>query len=115
MSNMLENQAAIAENLSEVAMSPEAITREMSAIVREAAEPGYAGESVKAAIRRAAFRLALSYRRAKSYWYGDVKLVPAHEADRLRKAKRQILRDRASRLNSELEILQLRLQHLDND
>ena len=113
---MLEISSKSAENQTEVFVaSPEAIAMEMTAIVREAAEPSVLGEHIAAAIDRAARRLGLSYRRAKAYWYQETRLVPAHEADKLRRARRQMMRDRAARLNAELATLQLRLSALDGD
>ena len=110
---MLDNLSKGLDNPSEATVTAEAIAMEMSAIVREAAEPSVPGESIKSAVRRAAFRLGLTYRRVRSYWYTEVRTVPAHEADRLRKARRQMMRDRAARLNAELETLQLRLRDLE--
>ena len=45
--------------------------QEFQGIVRAAAEPREAGDSVKAAIGRAARRLQLGYGRARGLWYGD--------------------------------------------
>jgi hypothetical protein len=59
------------------------VVAELRAIARRAAEPCDAGDSVKAAIGRAARRLGLSYRRARSFWYGQGS-PRAAEADRLR-------------------------------
>jgi hypothetical protein len=47
---------------------PDALRAEMRQLVRVAAEPAEAGELVKAAIRRAARVLGLTYSRTKSYW-----------------------------------------------
>ncbi len=57
---------------------------EMRELVRRAAEPARAGESVKAAISRAARFLGLSYGRCKRYWYGEIEVPPAHEVDSVR-------------------------------
>lgn len=95
--------------------SPEAIAMEMQAIVREAAEPSVLGEHIATAIRRASVRLGLNYRRAKALWYQEIRIVPAHEADVLRKARRRIVRLRADRLNAELEVIQLKLRHLEGE
>lgn len=57
---------------------------EMRELVRRAAEPARAGESVKAAISRAARVLGLSYGRCKRYWYGEIEVPPAHEVDSAR-------------------------------
>ena len=57
---------------------------EMRELVRRAAEPARAGESVKAAISRAARYLGLTYGRCKRYWYGEIEVPPAHEVDSIR-------------------------------
>ncbi len=57
---------------------------EMRELVRRAAEPARAGESVKAAISRAARFLGLTYGRCKRYWYGEIEVPPAHEVDSIR-------------------------------
>ena len=61
---------------------------EMRTIVREAAEPVHAGESVKAQLRRAARELGLTPRRAETLWYSHPARVLAEEADRLRDWRR---------------------------
>jgi hypothetical protein len=48
------------------------------------AEPGSAGELVKAAIRRASRRLEWSFSRTKDIWYGDARRIHAQEMDWLR-------------------------------
>ena len=60
------------------------LMNEMQTIVRQAAEPYRAGESIKAQINRAADALGLSTRRTRSFWYADAAAVLAEEADRLR-------------------------------
>ena len=64
------------------------IVIEMRTIVREAAEPVHAGESVKAQLRRAARELGLTPRRAETLWYSHPARVLAEEADRLRDWRR---------------------------
>jgi hypothetical protein len=77
---------------------PECTLDEMQQIVRAAAQPYEPGEGIKAAINRSARRLGLNFRRARAYWYGEVRLVPADEADRLRAARVDVARDRAREL-----------------
>lgn len=60
------------------------LREEMRELVRRAAEPARAGESVKAAISRAARFLGLSYGRCKRYWYSEIEVPPAHEVDSIR-------------------------------
>ena len=80
------------------ARMPECTLDEMQQIVRAAAQPYEPGEGIKTAINRAARRLGLNNRRARAYWYGEVRLVPADEADRLRAARVDVARDRAREL-----------------
>lgn len=63
---------------------PEQLREEMRKLVRQAAEPARAGESVKAAIGRAARVLGLGHGRVKRYWYGEIQVPPAHEVDAVR-------------------------------
>lgn len=65
---------------------PEQLREEMRNLVRQAAEPARAGESVKAAIGRAARLLGLSHGRVNRYWYGEILVPPAHEVDAVRNA-----------------------------
>ncbi len=82
---------------------------EMRGIVLEAAWPPVPGESVGAAIGRAARRLHLGYARVRAYWYNQVRLVPAEEADRLRTAQRTLLAERLHRMEAEAATLRARL------
>ena len=84
---------------------------EMSQIVRTAAEPWSPGDSVKAAINRAARRLRLSIRRATTFWYARPCTVLASEADALRAWKRQNEFLEIARLERRLE--ELRAAHAD--
>ncbi len=65
---------------------PEQLREEMRNLVRQAAEPARPGESVKAAIGRAARVLGLGHGRVKRYWYGEIQVPPAHEVDAARAA-----------------------------
>ena len=65
---------------------PEQLREEMRNLVRQAAEPARPGESVKAAIGRAARALGLSHGRVKRYWYSEIQVPPAHEVDAARAA-----------------------------
>jgi hypothetical protein len=88
-------------------------TGEFSAIVREAAEPREAGDSVKAAIGRAARRLGLSHGRARGLWYGDARVaVRADEADRLRAAYLARLGARDAELRAEIATVRQRQDYL---
>lgn len=60
---------------------------EASALVRDVAEPRPVGDSVKAAIVRAARRLGFTFTRTKDIWYGDARRIDSGEMDALRRAK----------------------------
>jgi len=53
-------------------------------LVQCCAEPRPVGDSVKAAINRAAKRLGFSYTRTMDIWYGNARRIDAREMDRLR-------------------------------
>ena len=89
------------------------IANEMQAITRHAAEPWLPGESVKAAIGRAARTLGIGYRRARSFWYGEAVAVRAIEADRMRAAELALLAQRHRRLMLELAAIKARLDAAD--
>src|SRR5574340_852005 len=93
----------------------QAIILEMQSIVREAAVPAIPGETVKAAIGRAARRLQLGFGRARRYWYGEVRAVPAQEADRLRAIRKLLLEERLRRMDSEMERIRERLGELERE
>lgn len=81
------------------------VTAELRSIVIEAAWPSEPGESVKAAIGRAARRLRLTHARTRAYWYDLVRLVPAEEADHLRNMREALRRERLIRLDAEMDLL----------
>lgn len=54
-------------------------------LVQRCAEPRPVGDSVKAAINRAAKRLGFDPSRTRKLWYGDARIIAAHEMDWLRK------------------------------
>lgn len=83
-------------------------------IVRTAAEPWTAGDSVKAGINRAARALSLSYRRARTFWYLSPGAVRADEMDHLRSRARELLAQRMRRLDAEREIIAARLAELES-
>ena len=85
------------------------VASEMRGIVLEAAWPPVPGESVGAAMGRAARRLQLGYSRVRAYWYNQVRLVPAEEADRLRAAQRALLSERLRRMEVEAATIRARL------
>ena len=83
----------------------------MQRITRMAAEPRRPGDNVKRQIGRAAWRLGLSYRRARSFWYGDASAaVRAHEADHLRALLPRLLRERRRVLLVEADAVRAQLR-----
>ena len=94
-------------------MSDSAIVHEMQSITRRAAEPWQPGDSVKAAIGRAARTLGIGYRRARSFWYGESVAVRAIEADQMRAAEALLLTRRRQRLEHELAAIKARLNGAD--
>jgi hypothetical protein len=57
---------------------------EASVLIRKVAEPRPIGDSVKAAIRRAAQALGFNFSRAKDIWYEDARRIDTAEMDALR-------------------------------
>jgi hypothetical protein len=94
-------------------MSDTAIASEMQSITRNAAGPWQPGDSVKAAIGRAARTLGIGYRRARSFWYGESVAIRATEADRMRAAERALLAERERYLTHELTIIKARRDAAD--
>jgi hypothetical protein len=85
--------------------NPSTTVDEARAIVRLAAEPWQIGDSVKAAIGRAARRLGMEHRRVRQAWYGEPAAWRAHELDGMRARARDLLAQRQARLKAELEAL----------
>ena len=79
---MKDNPSTEKDKLSAV----ETVRLEMSGHVRSLASPANPGESVKACIRRVSMRTGLGFGQIRRLWYGEWRVVPAHVADRLRKA-----------------------------
>ena len=83
---------------------------EMQRITRLAAEPRRDGDNIKRQIARAAWRLGISQRRARSFWYAESQAaVRAHEADKLRAALPRLLRERRRVLLAEAAIIKTQL------
>lgn len=81
-----------------------AIRQEMAEIVQEATAP-HLHLGVKAALTRAARFLGLTTRRAEAYRHGEVRMVPAWEADALRARRRELRELRLVALEHELATL----------
>lgn len=60
------------------------VLSEASLLVRRVAEPRKVGDSVKAAIGRAASRLGFRFNRTRDIWYGRARRIDASEMDALR-------------------------------
>lgn len=86
----------------------------MQTLVREAAEPAVPGESVKAAIYRAAQRLGLSFDRARRHWYGQARSIPASEWLAVHQAHQRLMRQEAARLRQRIALLEHRIQAGDD-
>lgn len=82
------------------------IASEMQGIIRTAAEPWIAGDSIKAAIDRAARRTGLNFRRVRTLWYCQTTAIAAVEADTLRAWHRNWLAKEHSRLTARLAELE---------
>lgn len=65
---------------------------ESIALIHQVAEPRPAGDSVKAAVGRAARRLGMGITRARSIWYGEARRIESSEMDTMRR----VARDRAA-------------------
>lgn len=81
----------------EFEQSEMSFAREASVLVRQVAEPRTVGDSVKAAIGRAARRLGWPYNRTKDIWYANARRIDASEYEALRKATAEI-RETTNRL-----------------
>lgn len=81
---------------------------EMRGLVRWAAMPAEPGESVKAAINRAARRLGLRHARARQHWYGQARSVPAEEWIAAQQAALRLRRERRAQLIAEMAALEER-------
>src|ERR1700756_1252106 len=72
-------------NATKLPKSPHASSiDEAKMLVRRCAEPGPAGDQVKAAVRRASQRLGIPFSRVRDIWYGDARRIDADEMDKLR-------------------------------
>lgn len=107
---MSDDRSEISDNSSEL------IRREMRDALRAAAAAGMTpGESVKAAIRRAAQRLGLAYGRARSLWYGEARRIDAHEADLVRSRVRAFALEEIRQLKERLARLDREVAHATSD
>jgi hypothetical protein len=87
---------------------------EMQMIVRAAAEPWAPGDSVKAAITRAARRLGISYRRAYTLWYAAHCALRETEAASLRAWYRDFCDREAERLEQRAALYRERRAALES-
>lgn len=97
------------DDMSSNSARAKAIISEMQSIVHRAAEPREPGETVNGAIRRAAWRLSVPFRRARGFWYGERINVRAHEAEHMRAAELRLLAERGRRLTGEIALIRARL------
>lgn len=95
--------------------NPAAISNEMQAIVRRAAEPWRPGDSVKAGIDRAARTTGLTFRRIRTLWYRQTEAISAVEADTLRAWNRRWLATQKDRLRASLAQLEIEWERMGGD
>lgn len=81
---------------------------EVRDLCREAVHPLRPGESVKAALRRAAIVLGMPQSRIKRLWYSEVQQVPAHEYLTIKQRVDERRRSRAAELRDEIRHLEER-------
>jgi hypothetical protein len=86
---------------------------EMRSIVHQAAQPRAAGDSVKAAIGRAARRCGMGYERTRAIWYGRARAILAEEADALRRFRAEQDRQHLATLRAEIALVEARLRGRD--
>jgi hypothetical protein len=84
---------------------------EARCLIKQCAEPRPVGDSVKAAIGRAARRLGWSYSRAKDVWYGGARRIDVAEMDRLRSSAEDQKNNEA--IADEIDRLRARLSRLE--
>jgi len=94
-------------------ITADSIRMEITGHVKEAVLAHDDGCGVVIAWDRVARLYQMTARRVRAYWYGQVNVVPAHEADRVRAHRKAILRERHKIVNQELEMLQMRLAELE--
>jgi len=105
--------AVITANLEDPSVhTADAVALEMHQTVRAHVAMHHTG-SMKRAWEMVARRYGLTSRRVRAYWGGEVRKVPAHEADAIRAARRAIIRERQRLLDHEQEMLQMRLAELE--
>lgn len=93
----------------------DAIANEMQTIVRRAAEPWAPGDSIKAAIDRAARRTGFGFRRVRTLWYRQTTAILAAEADALREWHRRWLASEKARLAAQLANLETEWNRMESD
>lgn len=84
---------------------------EASALVKRVAEPRECGDSVKAAILRAARRLGFAVSRTKDIWYEDARRIDAREMDTLRRAAAEARSEAAGRAEALVAVERLMASH----
>jgi hypothetical protein len=93
----------------------DSLVAEMQGIVHLAAEPLRPCDNVKSLIGRAADALGISYRRARSFWYGSTEqvLVRDEEAARLRAERDRLRLAKLERLEREIQELRTLLHYAE--
>lgn len=106
LENMQQDTYEMLNKTAKPMISAAAISHEMQTIIRTAAEPWAAGDSIKAAIDRAARRTGLNFRRVRTLWYCQTTAIAAVEADTLRAWHRGWLAKEHARLTARLAELE---------
>ncbi|WP_425087794.1 hypothetical protein [Stappia sp.] len=83
---------------------------EMQEHIRKIGWPSYPDEQVVFRIERAARKLGVSIRRARSYWYGEPATIPADHMDKARRLSRVPVEEKA---RNEFAELQTRIARLE--
>jgi hypothetical protein len=96
-------------------VTADSVRIEIMGHVKEAVRANDDGCGLVIAWERTARLYQMTARRVRAYWHEEVKVVPAHEADRVRAHRKAILRERQKLLNHELETLQMRLAQLEGE
>jgi predicted phage-related endonuclease len=92
---------------------------EVTAALRELADPWSRGDRVKVAIDRAARRAGLSYWRAFDIWYGKARRIEPHETDAIQdaltKRRKEVTRNEVHDLRTRLARLESLLVQTDEE
>jgi hypothetical protein len=87
---MLDHMKSVSAHASNPQLQPFGSSiKEAQFLLRQCAEPSPSRDSVKAAIRRASYRLEMPFTRVKDIWYGAARRIDAREMDKFRQVAEQ--------------------------